>query len=62
MACPPGVQKRFGVIMIHSGSLAVKIKFPNHEVGDPSYIDKVRAPQGALHQSRGQVPGVATEL
>jgi len=39
----PGFPSSFGDITIHSGGLAVKIEFPNHEAADPQYLENLRA-------------------
>ncbi|KAF2817571.1 uncharacterized protein BDZ99DRAFT_348871, partial [Mytilinidion resinicola] len=37
LAFEPGEENPFGEITIHSGSLAVEIKFVNHTTADPQY-------------------------
>jgi len=43
LAFEPGQEDPFGKITIHSGSLAVEIKFVNHTIAAPQYVENLRA-------------------
>lgn len=62
LAYQPGVPNRFGDITIYSGSLSIKIEFPNHEAANPRYVENLRAfakrCKKAAEKSKEEVPVV----
>ena len=62
LAYAPGTRNPFEEITIYSGSLAVKIGFPNHEAADVRYVENLRALlqrcKEAAAECKEEVPGV----
>jgi hypothetical protein len=58
LAYTPGTRNRFGGITIHSGSLAIKIEFPNHTAAHPLYVEKLLAFVKKCKKSKRELSGV----
>lgn len=57
LAYGPGSRKQLWNITIHSGSLTIKIEFPNHGKADPQYVDNLKA---FFKRCKEAVPPVGT--
>jgi hypothetical protein len=64
LAFEPGEENPFGEITIHSGSLAVEIKFVNHAAADPQYVENLRTflnkCKEAAQRSKENLPAVSS--
>ena len=63
LAVEPGEENPFGEVTIHSGSLAVEIKFVNHTTGELQYVENLRAfikkCKEAAQKSKKDLPAVS---